>query len=79
MQDQRDIEMQDELDGLAKKIGSKTYSDYCQFEDDVADLIELHCPICQEEVDKCTIGRFVMWGSIRNYLRSKADIKFVNE
>ena len=75
--DKTDYNIQAELDFIANMIQDKVYDDYCIFEDEVADLIKLHCPICQSEIDKVTIGIFMVMGNIRNYVREKANIQFV--
>ena len=75
-QDETDIKMEEELDKVAKILWGTVYDDYCKYEDDVARLVEQHCPVCQKVIDNTTIGIFMLWGNIRNYLRSKSWIRF---
>jgi hypothetical protein len=76
-QDETDIKMQYELDSIAEKIKGKVYTDYCKYEGDVGELIELYCPTCKNVIANTGIGIFILMGNIRNYIRTKASIEFV--
>lgn len=78
MQDKTDIIMQKELDKVVEILKNKTYSDYCQFEDEVGGLLKKHCPTCQEEIKKIRIGIFPFMSNIRNYIRFNAGISFTS-
>ena len=75
-QNATEIKIQKELDNIAGILQNKTYDDYCKYEDEVGDLIEKHCPFCQNEIDNTTIGIFMLLANIRNYIREKANIQF---
>lgn len=68
-----------ELDAVAAIMNGKTYVNYGKFEDDVAALVESNCPATFKAAKRTTIGIFTVWGYIRNYIRSHAEIYFMDE
>lgn len=75
-QDETDIAMQNELDKIAAMLNGSMFSDYGIYEDKVGELIDKYCPVCKKEIKNTRMGIFMLLGSIRNYIRTKADIKF---
>jgi predicted RecB family nuclease len=76
-QDAIDKAIQKELNKVAKIMKNKTFSDYCDYEDEVGRLIGLHCPICRNEIEHIGIEIGIMMTNIRNYVRYKAKIIFI--
>lgn len=77
IQDNTDIKMQEELDNISSMLLNKIYDDYCIYENEVGNLIEKYCSICQKEINNTTMGIFMLLGNIRNYIREKANIQFI--
>lgn len=74
-----DLQIQKELDVIAGMLKDKIYTGdmaYQDFEDEVGNLVDKHCPITAAESKKIIMGIFVFWGNVRNYVREKANIKF---
>jgi hypothetical protein len=78
MQDEIDMLIEKELTEVVKEFNNKVYVDYGNYEDDVAKMVYKYCPVCTKEIKQTTIGITILWGQIRNYIRSKANIQFVN-
>jgi hypothetical protein len=75
-QDETDIAMQNELDNIAVMLDGSIFKDYGDYEDKVGELIDQYCPVCKEEINNTRMGIFMFLGSIRNYIRTKVNIKF---
>ena len=71
--------MTDELLLIAKLLDGKTFNNYCDFEDAVAELIERIAPTCHEELEKTDVGITIISGEMRNFIRQNASIKFEEE
>ena len=76
---QSDIErkMQAELDLISNKLANKKYDNYCDYEDEVGELIDKYCPICRKEIKNTGIGISILMADIRNYVRFKANIQLL--
>lgn len=75
-QDETDIAIQNELDKIAVMLDGSVFKDYGDYEDKVGELIDQYCPVCQKEIKNTRMGIFILLGSIRNYIRTKVNIKF---
>jgi hypothetical protein len=75
-QDETDIAMQNELDKIAAMLDGSVFKTYGDYEDKVGELIDGYCPVCKKEISNTRMGIFILLGSIRNYIRTKADIRF---
>lgn len=74
-----EAKMTGELLLIAKLMDGKTFDDYPDFEDAVADYIMRAAPVCHEELKTAGPGVTIISGEMRNFIRQNAIINFRKE